>query len=170
MKGYLPSKIVFHQKLSSNKGHLPSHQRLFSIKGCLPSKVVFHQRMSSIKCCLPSKGVFHQRLSSIKCHLSSKVFFHQMLSSIEGRLLSKVAFHQRLSSIKSRLQFCCIKWALKWSRMVLYHLLLSKTLYRLTITDRQADRNSHFWGHDLMLCRKRIDCIDFSPRNRKKLL
>ena len=33
-----------------------------SIKGCLPSKVVFHHRLSSIKGHLPSKVVCHQRL------------------------------------------------------------------------------------------------------------
>ena len=35
------------------------HQRVSSIKGCLPSKVVFHQRSSYIKGRLPSKDVFH---------------------------------------------------------------------------------------------------------------
>ena len=49
------------------------HQRLSSIRGPLPSKVVFHQRLSSIKGCLSSKVVLHQRLSLIKGHLSSKV-------------------------------------------------------------------------------------------------
>ena len=58
IKGFLLSKVVFHQRSSSIKGHhLPSnvfsHQRLSSIKGSLPSKVV-------------SKVVFHQRFYSIK--------------------------------------------------------------------------------------------------------
>ena len=48
----LLKKIVFHQKLSSIKGRLPSevvfHHRSSFIKGCLPSKVVFHQRSSSV--------------------------------------------------------------------------------------------------------------------------
>ena len=48
----LPSKVFFHQRVSS-------------IKGFLPLKVVFHQRLSSIKCCLPSKVIFHWRSSSI---------------------------------------------------------------------------------------------------------
>ena len=49
------SKFVFHKKLSS-------------IRGCIPSKVVFNQSLSSIKGCLPSKVIFLQRLSSV--HLS----------------------------------------------------------------------------------------------------
>ena len=55
IKGCLPSKVVFRQKLSSIKGQLPSkvviHQRSSFIKGCLPSQVVFHQRFSSIVVC-----------------------------------------------------------------------------------------------------------------------
>ena len=35
-----------------------------SVKGRLPSKVVFCQRLSSVKSCLPSKVVFHRRSSS----------------------------------------------------------------------------------------------------------
>ena len=38
----------------------------FFIKFCLPSKVVFHQRLSSINGCLPSKVIFHHRLSPIE--------------------------------------------------------------------------------------------------------
>ena len=59
----LPSKGVFHQKLSSIKGHLPS-------------KVVFHRRSSSIKGCLPLKVIFHRRSSSSIGHLPAKVIFH----------------------------------------------------------------------------------------------
>ena len=80
-KDCLPSKVVFHKKLSF-------------IKGCLPSKVVFHQRSSSIKGRLPSKAVFHQRnsskLSSIKGCLSSKFVFYQRSSFIKGCLPSKL--------------------------------------------------------------------------------
>ena len=72
----LPSKVVFHQRLSF-------------VKGRLPSKVVFHQRLSSIESCLPSKVVFNQRSSSIK------VVFHQRLPSLIDRLPSKVVFYQR---------------------------------------------------------------------------
>ena len=64
----------------------------------LPSKVVFHQRMSFLKECIQSKFVFHQKLSSIKGPLQSKVVFHQRSFSIKSRLSSKVVFYQRLSS------------------------------------------------------------------------
>ena len=83
-EGNFPSKDVFHQRLFSIKGGVPSdvyHKRLSPIKGCLPSKVVFHLRFFSMK------NVFHQRLSSNKGHLQSKVYyikcvFHQWLSSV----------------------------------------------------------------------------------------
>ena len=39
------------------------------LKGHLPLKVIFHQRLSSIKGHLPSKVIFHQSLSSIKGRL-----------------------------------------------------------------------------------------------------
>ena len=80
------SKIVFHQRVSS-------------IKGRLPSKVIFHTSLSFLKGCLPSKVIFHQRPSSIIGHLPSKDVFHQWSSSIKGPLSSKVVFHQRWSSI-----------------------------------------------------------------------
>ena len=59
-KGCLPSKEVFHRWLSSFiKGFRPSnvvfHQRLSSIK------LVFHQILSSFKGHLPSKVALHQR-------------------------------------------------------------------------------------------------------------
>ena len=59
-KGCLPSKEVFHRWLSSFiKGFRPSnvvfHQRLSSIK------LVFHQNLSSFKGHLPSKVALHQR-------------------------------------------------------------------------------------------------------------
>ena len=75
------------------------HQRLSSIKGCLPSKVIFHLRLSSIKSCLPSNVIFRQRSSSTKIH------FPQRLSSIKGFLPLKVLLHQRLSSIKAQRVF-----------------------------------------------------------------
>ena len=59
----LLSKVVFHQKSPSIKGHLPSkvvfYRRLSSKKGCLPSEVFFHQRLSSIKGLLPLDVIFH---------------------------------------------------------------------------------------------------------------
>ena len=73
--GHLPSKVIFHQRLSS-------------IKGGPPSKVVFHQRSSSINV------VFPLRLSILKGRLPSVVFFHQRSSSIKGPPPSKVVFHQ----------------------------------------------------------------------------
>ena len=97
-------KVLFNQRLSSIKGclplkgHLPSkvvfHQMLSSTKGWLPSKIVFHQRSSSIK------GHFYKKLSSIKVHFPSKVILHQRLSCIKGHLQSSVVFHKRMSSIK----------------------------------------------------------------------
>ena len=69
----------------------------------LPSKIVFHQRVSSIKGCLALKVVFHQRLSSIKGRLPSKVIFHWRASSIKGRLPSKVVIHQGSSYIEGSL-------------------------------------------------------------------
>ena len=42
------------------------------------SKVVFHQRLSSVKGCLPSKVVFLQGSSSIKGPLLSKLLFWKM--------------------------------------------------------------------------------------------
>ena len=95
---------IFHQRLSSLKGNLPSKvvflQSLSSINGCLPSKVIFHQMKSSIKGCLPSKVVFLQSLSSIKGCPLSKFVFHWWLVSIRGCLPSKVVFHQRTSLLK----------------------------------------------------------------------
>ena len=78
-----------------------------SIEDRLPSKGVFHQRLSSIEGHLPLKVIFHQRLSSIKGCLPLKVVFHQRSSSIEGRLPSKVIFHRRSSSIQGRLRLAC---------------------------------------------------------------
>ena len=81
------------------------HRILSFTKYCCLLKVIFHKRLSSIKGCLPSnvKVVFHQRESSTKGHLPSKVFFHQRASSIEGCLPSKVVSHQGLSFIKDYL-------------------------------------------------------------------
>ena len=75
----LPSKGVFHQRLSSIEGHLP-------LRVIFHQKFVFHQMSSSIKCCLPSKVVFNRRSSSIEGRLPSKVVFHRRLSSIEDCL------------------------------------------------------------------------------------
>ena len=50
--GPLSSKVVCHHRSYSIKGRPPS-----SIKGHLPSKVIFHQMMSSIKCLVLSKVV-----------------------------------------------------------------------------------------------------------------
>ena len=123
---HLPSKIVFHQ-------------RQFSFLGCLPPKAIYYRRSSSIKGHLPSKVVFNQRLSLIKGNppskddcLSSKVIFHQRQSFIEGRLPSEVVFHCWLSSV-----LLCIV-----IQRVPYHLSLSKPLYKLIITYRQANRQT----------------------------
>ena len=96
------SKVLFHQKSFSNKGHLPSkvifHQRLSNIKGCVPSKVVLHQKSSSTEGFHPSKAFFHHELSSIEDRLPLKVHFKQI--KVKGHnpsnLPSKVLFHQRL--------------------------------------------------------------------------
>ena len=101
IKDRLPSKVVFHfrvsytkdllsQRSSSNNGHLSTkvlhHKSLCSIKGCLSS--------FSIKGHLPLKVIFHHRLSSSKGCLSSKVVLQQRFSSIEGRLSTKaVNYH-----------------------------------------------------------------------------
>ena len=70
-----------------------------SICGRLPSKVVFHLKLSSIEGCLPSKVVFHLRSSSTKGHLTSKVVFHKRSSSIKGPFLSMKVVFQRKSSL-----------------------------------------------------------------------
>ena len=64
-----------------------------SNEGCLPSKFVFHRRLSSIKVRLLSKVVFHWISSSIEGRLPSKAVFHRRVSSIEVCLPSKVVFH-----------------------------------------------------------------------------
>ena len=115
IEGRLTSKVVFYQRSSSIKSHLPSkavgtvcHQKAPSIKGCpssiegyLKLKVLFKWRSSSIKGCLPLKDAFRQSLSSIKGPLPSKFLLHQKWSSIKSRLLSKAIFYQKPSSIKS---------------------------------------------------------------------
>ena len=58
------------------KAALPS--KVSSIKGYLPSKVIFHQRSSSIIGYLPSIEVIYWRTSSIKDHLPPKVIFNQL--------------------------------------------------------------------------------------------
>ena len=58
----------------------------------LPTKVVFHQRLSSIEGCLPSKVILHWRVSFNEVRLPSKAIFHQKLSSIKGCFHSKVVF------------------------------------------------------------------------------
>ena len=71
-KLFLPPKIVFRWKSSSIEIRLSSKVVL---RGCVPWKVVFHQRLSSIKSCLPSKVVFHQFLiliSNIRGNLQKK--------------------------------------------------------------------------------------------------
>ena len=78
-----PTKIVFHQRLFSIKGHLQS-------KCCLPLMVIFNQRSSNIK------GHFPSKISSIKGHLQSKVIFHPRSSSIKGCFL---LFYQIFSRI-----------------------------------------------------------------------
>ena len=82
----LSSKVVFNQRLSSMKSHLPSmvifHQRCLTIKSRFPWKGISQQRASPIKghlyikCCLPSQVNFHQRMFSIKGFLQSKAIFH----------------------------------------------------------------------------------------------
>ena len=69
-----------------------------SIKGCLPSKGVFHQRMYSIKGHLPSKLVFHKKLSSIKGRFPLKVVYHQWSSSFKISLCTKFPTFDFLSS------------------------------------------------------------------------
>ena len=54
-------------------------------KDRLPSKVVFHQRSYSVKGHLPSKVIFRQRLSSVKGRLPSNVVLRQRSSSVKGR-------------------------------------------------------------------------------------
>ena len=96
--GHPPSKVVYHQGSFSVEGRLPAS--LSSIKVRLPSKVAFCQRLSSIKDHLSSKVVLSQRSSCVKGRLLSKVVFPQMQSSVKGHLSSKVVFRQRSSSIK----------------------------------------------------------------------
>ena len=62
-KVFLPSKVVFHPRLSSTQG-------------CLPPKVIFCRRLSFTRGCLPLKVNFHPRLSSTQGHLPLKVVFH----------------------------------------------------------------------------------------------
>ena len=125
---FLSLNFVFHQKSSSTKICLRSKFILYSINGHLALKI---QRSSSIKGCFPSRS-----------------------SSIKGCLWSKVAFHQILNSFQGCLPFCCNKCALKCCRMIPYHLLLPKPLYKLIITNRQADKKKHLFGHRLVLCQK----------------
>ena len=103
---------IFHQRLYSNKGHLPSklvsHQRSSSSKDQLPSKVSFHCQNCSIKINLPSKVVFHQRISSIQGGLPSKVIFNQSWSFIKGHLPLNLVFDQSLSSKKVCLSSGCL--------------------------------------------------------------
>ena len=81
IKGCLPSKIIFCQRLTFVKGHLLSmfffHQMLSSVKVCPLSKVIFCPRLSSVKGCLPSKFVFRHMSSSVKGCPPSKVVFRQ---------------------------------------------------------------------------------------------
>ena len=64
-KGLHPSKVVFHRRSPSIKGHLPS-------KIVFPQKFVIHQRFSCIKGCLPSKVVFHQTCLPLLYPMSSR--------------------------------------------------------------------------------------------------
>ena len=72
-------KVIFHKRLSSNRG-------------CLPPKVIFHQRSSSNEVCLQMKVVFHRWSSSSESHIPPKVVYHWKLSSNEGGLPPKVVF------------------------------------------------------------------------------
>ena len=80
------SKVVFLQRSSSVKGHLPW-------------KVVFRERLSSVKGRLQWKVVFRERSSSAKGFLLSKDVFPERSSSVKGCLLSKVVFRHRSSSV-----------------------------------------------------------------------
>ena len=52
IKGRLQLKGMYHKKLSSIKGCLHLLEKLSSIKSRLPSKVIFHQRLSCrVSCC-----------------------------------------------------------------------------------------------------------------------
>ena len=57
VKGRLPMKVVFHQRLLSVKGRLPSKvifsQRSFSVKGRLPADVVFHRVAPQLRLSCP---------------------------------------------------------------------------------------------------------------------
>ena len=102
-------KVVFHQRLSSNKGQLPRkvvfQQRSSSTKGCLQLKVVFSKRLSATGGCLPTKVVFHQMLSPNEGHLQMKVVFKWLIFKVLNRNSSfnelHVAWYRRTSSAKS---------------------------------------------------------------------
>ena len=90
-----PMRVIFHWRSSS-------------IEGCPPSKVVFHQKLSSITNVFSHrrlsslKFVFHRRSSLIIGRPPSLVVFHRRSPSIKGRLPSKVNLHRRSSSIEGR--------------------------------------------------------------------
>ena len=101
------SSTVCFPAMCNSSLFLRSSSLSSSIKGHVPSKVVFHQRLSSIKWCLPSQAVkvksYKHFFSGNILYTLLKVFFHQRSSSVKGCLPSKVIFCQRLSSFKGRL-------------------------------------------------------------------
>ena len=60
---------------------LPHQVRSFSIRGYLPSKIISHQRLSSVLCHLPIHVIFYKKSSSVKRHFLRNVALHQMSSS-----------------------------------------------------------------------------------------
>ena len=103
--GHLPSKVVFHRRLSSIGGRLPLevvfYWRSSSIRGRLPLEVVFHLRSSAIWGRLPLEFVFHWRLSSYQTLFT---FNFKIWERSNHWLLRYYTFNTlRLSSIGGRL-------------------------------------------------------------------
>ena len=79
-----------------------------------------------------------------------------------------VVFYKRLSPIKCCLLFCCVNCAIKCLRMFPYCLLLSKPLYKPTITDRQKGRwteKASYRGTSLRSAPKKFCNVSVLSRN-----
>ena len=85
IKGFLSSKVIFHQKFFSLKGFF--HQWLSSTKVPLPSELLFPQLLSFIKGCLQPKVVFHQKLFPIRGWYVISMFIEVEQMSL-GQILS----------------------------------------------------------------------------------
>ena len=78
----IQSKIKIKNVAKQGRQHARIQQRLSFTEGCLPLQAVFHQRSSSnkghvsLKVIFPPKVVFQRGLTSNKGHLPLKVIFH----------------------------------------------------------------------------------------------